>query len=782
MGRTCTKDDEGAKHLRAIRICMPEPSLYRFVPSVLALALAAPASPAVAGELPLAAPNPTVEDPAILSPIVVVGSRAEARAVGGSATYLDEEALQTFAASDVNRVLRQAPGVVLQEEDGFGLRPNIGIRGSGTDRSARVALMEDGVLIAPAPYAAPAAYYFPRLARMTGVEVTKGPGAIKYGPLTTGGAINFTSAPIGGDAEEGLTGRASLLGGDFASVRAHGVLGGWLPTDTAWQVGGRIELLHEQSDGFKRLDNGGPTGFDIDDAVFRLGLRTASGAGMAQALTLKYQTLTERSDETYLGLTLADFAADPYRRYAGSQVDVMDVEHDTLQLSHSLDITTSINLTTTAYRHDTARAWYKLNDVRNGAGTGWVGISTVLDNPAAHPVSLGIVRGDPGVVSGPQGLRVRNNNRAYRSEGVQSVLTSRFDTGGVSHELELSARYHQDSEDRFQRDDVYRMNNGVMELTTRGVDGAQDNRVGEAEAWAFFVRDTIRAGRLTLTPGLRYETIDLRRIDYPTSPPGRDAPTRVIDTGFDVWIPGVGTTWQLTDRVLLVAGAHRGFSNPGPGSNVDPETSWNYEAGLRYDGPVSLEAIAYLNDYDNLLGTCTASTGGGCGIGDQFSGGAVEVRGLEVTASWDAGEAFGRSFGVPLSLVYTLSDGAFQTSFSSAYEPWGVVASGDELPWLPRHQLTLNAGLDFDRWSVDASLNRVSETRATAGSGPIAAGDRIDGRILVDLAATVELTAQASLFASVQNVTDAVYNVGFSPAGARPGAPRLAMAGVRLRF
>lgn len=757
--------------------------MNRTLTSALALALVASATSVLAGEAPPAsAPNPETGDPAILDPIVVVGSAVEARAAGGSATYLDEETLETFAYSDVNRILRQAPGVVLQEEEGFGLRPNIGIRGSGTDRSARVAIMEDGVLIAPAPYSAPAAYYFPRLARMTGVEVVKGPGAIKYGPLTTGGAINFTSTPIGGGAPDGLAGRVTVLGGEYGSVRAHGALGGWIPTRNAWQVGGQIELLHEQSDGFKRLDNGGPTGFDIDDAVFRLGLRTTPGAGMAQTLTLKYQTLTERSDETYLGLTLADFAADPYRRYAGSQVDVMDVDHDTLQLTHSLDITPSVNLTTTAYRHDTTRAWYKVNDVRNGAGTGWVGISTVLDNPEANPISLGIVRGDPGVVSGPQGLRVRNNNRVYASEGVQSVLTTRFGTGGVSHELELSARYHQDSEDRFQRDDIYRMNNGVMELTTRGVDGTQDNRVGEAEAWAFFVRDTIRAGRLTLTPGLRYETIDLKRTNYPTNPPGRAAPTAVIETGFDVWIPGVGATYELNDRILLVAGAHRGFANLGPGSDADPETSWNYEAGLRYDGPVSFEAIAYLNDYDNLLGSCTASTGGGCTIGDQFSGGAVEVRGLEVTASWDAGEALGRGFGAPLSLVYTLSDGEFQTSFSSAYEPWGVVAAGDELPYLPRHQLTLNAGLDFDRWSLDASINRVSETRSVAGSGPIAAGERIDARTLVDLAATVELTSQASLFASVQNVTDEVYNVAFSPAGARPGAPRLAMAGVRLRF
>ena len=52
----------------------------------------------------------------------------------------------------------------------------------------------------------------------------------------------------------------------------------------------------------------------------------------------------------------------------------------------------------------------------------------------------------------------------------------------------------------------------------------------------------------------------------------------------------------------------------------------------------------------------------------------------------------------------------------------------------------------------------------------------------MDLAADWDVTPSATLFASVQNVTDEVHNVGFSPAGARPGAPRLATAGIRLRF
>ena len=89
--------------------------------------------------------------------VTIIGHRGDVADVPGSAHVITNEALAVFIESDILRVLRTVPGVYLQEEEGFGLRPNIGIRGSGLDRSARIALLEDGLLIAPAPYSAPSA-------------------------------------------------------------------------------------------------------------------------------------------------------------------------------------------------------------------------------------------------------------------------------------------------------------------------------------------------------------------------------------------------------------------------------------------------------------------------------------------------------------------------------------------------------------------------------------------------------------------------------------------------
>jgi len=284
-------------------------------------------------------------------------------------------------------------------------------------------------------------------------------------------------------------------------------------------------------------------------------------------------------------------------------------------------------------------------------------------------------------------------------------------------------------------------------------------------------------------PGLRYETIDLKQTRWAATDPDRTTPTSVARSSVDVFIPGVSATWRVAEDIRLVAGAHRGFASPGPGSTVDAETSWNYEAGVKLgSNGWRADLIGFFNDYSNLIGTCTASTGGDCTIGDQFDGGKVDVKGIELSAGRTLGSIATDGFELPVSFAYTYTDAKFKTSFISSYGPWGTVTAGDRLPHIPRHQMTVNAGLVTKGARLNATLNWVGKARATAGRGAILAANRIDDRVLVDLSAEIDLLANVSLFGSVQNLFDVSYNAAFTPAGARPGAPRLALGGIRARF
>ena len=726
---------------------------------------------------------------AALDAIIVTGSAMKAADIGGSATYLDLSDLENFGYTDINRVLRQVPGVNVREEEGFGLRPNISIRGSYDDRNSKIAIYEDGILKAPAAYSAPAAYYFPNVGRMASVEVVKGAGAIKYGPHTAAGAIHLFSNPIP-NAVNSVSGRGQISVGERGTLRAHALAGGYKSLGS-YDLGASLETHQARSDGFKVLDNGGPTGFSTQDYVGKIALRSNAAAGVQQSLEFKFQYYKQHSDETYVGLSMADFALTPNRRYAGSQRDEMDVEHYTYQLTHNVDFGGGWGLTTVGYVTRTQRIWYKLQDVRNAAGANR-STGAILADPS-DPANASAFAYLTGSDSGTGDLRVRNNDRLYRTKGVQTVLTKDFALGGSSHALELSARYHEDSEDRFQQDDRYTMLGGAMVLASAGQPGSNANQLDEARAWSFFLRDTIGIGRLTITPGIRYETIDLMRTRYASSPSSIDRDNRgaLLDrseNNMDVWIPGISATYDMGGGLRVLGGVHRGFTNPGPvsagGSLAEPEISTNWEAGLRYSGDnAELTLIGFFNDYRNFVGTCTASSGGGCTIGEQFSGGRVHAKGIEFTAFYDAGGVLGDGFSMPLGVIYTYTHATFRESLDS-FGPWGDnVARGDLLPNLPQHVLTVNAGIGRGGWRLDLTGNYTSEAFGATGAGAMSDPFvRVEPHMIFDLSGEVELTGNVSLFGSIENLFDKTYNVGVLPAGWRPGLPRTVMGGIRFGF
>jgi Fe(3+) dicitrate transport protein len=694
------------------------------------------------------------------------GSQFEKQNRTGSSYQVSAEELERFNYTDVNRVLLKIPGVNITEEDGFGLRPNISLRGTQAERAAKITLMEDGVLIAPAPYSAPAAYYFPNVARMQAVEVLKGSSQIQYGPFTTGGAINFVSSGI----PSNLEGYGRFNYGNYNTRQTELRIG-----DSGEHLGFVAEYLNYNSDGFKNLDGGGNTGFDRNDYSAKLRYNTSADAKVFQSVTLKLQYSDGLDNETYLGLTDQDFERDPYRRYLASAVDFIELEHDQIQLTHFIKPADNISITTTGYSNNFKRNWYKIDYVDTGDGN--IKIDDVLTSPEEFAAEFAAVSSGQNTADDVFG--VKNNNRAYYSRGVQSVMNINWGKKTLQN-LEIGARYHEDQEDRFQWVDEYGISNGRMNRTTAGTPGTDANRISDASALALHTLYTLTYGNLTLRPGVRYENITLSRDNFGSDDINRtgiNLSTR--ENKVEAFIPGIGIHYRVDNNLAFFGGVHQGFSPPGSSPDVEEERSVNYEVGSRYLlGRLRGETTLFFNDYSNLLGSDLAAAGGG-GTTDLFNAGEVNVAGLELSLTYDLLENQNQ-ISLPLTVNYTFTDTEFRNAFDS--DIYGEVAVGDEIPYIARHQFNIIAGMAHDKFDLNLNARFVGAMRTLAGTGDIPQDQEVPSNFIMDLSGRYHLNRNISFTTNIINLLDNQYAVSRQPAGLRPGHPFGLNVGVVGRF
>lgn len=708
--------------------------------------------------------------------VTIIGSLEEARKIAGSAHFIGEQQLRQFAYSDVQRIVREVPGVSLQIEDGYGLRPNIGIRGVATERSGRITLLEDNVLIAPAPYSAPAAYYFPTMGRMAAVEVVKGPAAITQGPYTIGGALNMASTPI--PRETGGTLLTEV--GQDATYRVHATYGG--RSDNG--VGFLIEAHQWQSDGFQTIDrSGADTGLDVTDFTAKL---SYAPVGSPHAIELKLQLADQDSNQSYLGLSDADFGNDALRRYGLSELDNIATEHEQAILRYSFDVTANLSVTATAYNNTHQRNWFKTEGIDldgsvnadSFSGSSWASVVDAVNlgkglGTYTHEELQGILDGNIDTAAGS--VQLRSNNREYYSRGLQFGANWDGSFGGALHSVSMGLRFHEDEEDRFQRNDTYSQVAGKLGLDSLGTEGNAGNQVQSAEALAFYIRDEISFGDWTLSPGIRFEDIDQDRVRYKNGA-ARDFRDGRQNTA-QVWLPGIGVSYQATPAFSVIGGVHKGFTAPSNSPGVEEEVAINYELGARFqDGSLSAELIAFVSNYDNLLGQCTASSGSDCVIGDAFNGDAATVSGLEALLTADLSQ--NAAYRLPLTLSYTRIDGEFDTSIADT-DFFGTVEAGDPLPYLPENQLRIALGLETGQWTGYLSANYVDDVCVRASCG---AFERTDDSLTIDFSTSYQFSPMVNVFARVENLTDTHDIMGRQPYGARPNKERTLSAGLRLNF
>ncbi|MGH7516969.1 MAG: TonB-dependent receptor family protein [Gemmatimonadales bacterium] len=710
-----------------------------------------------------------------LPTIEVIGSRASLTGIPGSGEVIDSATLANAHVFSTTEALRKVTGLIVRDEEGFGLRPNIGVRGLNPTRSSKVLLLEDGIPFVIAPYGANESYYHPPIDRFQRVEVLKGSGQILFGPQTIGGVINYITPPI--PARPGATVAITPGNRDYFNGRVS-VGGSW------GGAGVLAEYMRKQGDGSREN-----VGSKLDDA----NIKTAFHLGERHTITLRGNYYRERSNVTYSGLTESEFAVDPYQNPFVN--DSMLLDRWGASATHRFGLSGSAALTTTAYGYQVHRDWW-----RQSSNSGQ------RPNDRSDPACSGIA--NLSTTCGNEG-RLRD----YTVYGVEPRLRWSYALGNVAGVTDIGVRAHYEFQERLQV-------NGASPLarepgpSTDANAGLKEDNERANQAYSAFVQQRFIVGRLAVVPGVRVEHVRYRRTNLlPVATGGAEMSGRTTLTQL---IPGLGATYQVGAGTTVFTGVHRGFAPPrtedvidnatGGVVDLDAELSWNYEAGVRTDltPGLRIEATAFAMDFQNQI--IAANLAGGA-TSTLTSAGETTHRGVELAARWSAARWLPRGHDVYLQGAYTwlpvaefagtrfafvgTGDGDEIGKIYVAQNATGsraqVSVSGNRLPYAPEHLFTgtlgyaHQAGLDLrlEGVRVGSQFGDALNTRVLSADGQ---QGPIPAFTIWNVAASFRIRpTHSTVFVTVKNLFDKLY-IADRSRGLIPGGPRLVQAGITQVF
>jgi Fe(3+) dicitrate transport protein len=741
-----TVDTDAAGHF-AVALA---PGTWRLSTRVPGFATAT-ADVALAGDMPVTVAL-TVNPAGLAEEVTVLATRLGGlpetlRRMPGALETVDAQTLASSHVFTINEALRTVTGITVRDEEGFGLRPNIGIRGLNPTRSTKVLLLEDGIPLTYAPYGDNASYYHPPVERIESIEVLKGSGQIAYGPSTVGGVINYVTAV----PPQRTAGSATLEGGSRNFFNGYGTVG-----TTRGRLGLLGSYMRRQGDGAR--DH---THSSLDDLTGKAVVTLAP----SQLLTVRASRYAEDSNVTYSGLRLDEFSAAP--RQNPFVNDRFDGTRTGTSATHAMVLSSRAVLSTNLYASWFARDWWRQssnsaqrpNDAADGACGGMANLLTTCGN--------------------------EGRLRRYATYGIEPRLRVDHATFGVRQETDLGVRAHTEHQDR-------RQENGDTPISRSGL--LVENNVREADAVAAFVQHRVLVGDVTVTPGLRVEHVRFSRTN------------RLANAGAGVsgassltqFVPGLGVAYGPSDRLTAFGGVHRGFAPPrvedvitntGGVIELDPELSWNYEAGLRTQpiAGLSLDSTVFRMDYENQL--VPASLAGGVGA-VLTNGGATLHQGLELAARLDSRvlsstSAHRTSIRTAFTWLPVARFTGVRTSNISGFST--VSVSGNRLPYAPTRTLTTTLGYAHER-GLDLMIEaqHVGEQFADdLNTIPVTAdGQRglLPAMTLWNASVSYRLRrAPVTLFGTIKNLSDLTAVVDRTR-GILPSHPRLLQFGARVGF
>jgi Fe(3+) dicitrate transport protein len=691
--------------------------------------------------------------------IELIGSRPERfERVPGSASLITTQEISQVAGVSSHEVFRRISGLHAVEEEGLGLRANIGIRGLDPDKSRTVLMLEDGIPVALAPYGEPEMYYTPSMDRMASVEVVKGSGSILFGPQTFGGVINYLTA----DPPASPTTTVHMRGGQggfFVGRVGYGT--------TVGNAGLQVNYLRRQGNNIGIID------FALNDLTAKFKLVT----GERSVLGLKVGAYDEVSNSTYIGLSQAMYDSGNFDFVHLAPDDELRVRRYSISATQDVYFSDQLRLRTTAYGYTTTRNWSR-QDFDNSPVAGREYIRTL---------------GNTSVPGGAIYFRdlTGNRNRQFEVAGVEPRLTANFATGDVRHELDAGMRY------LYERAFEQRINGRVISPTSGNL---RDDEIRTGHAVSSYIQNKIAfTDRFSVTPGVRFESFwysrEILRLN--------NSDTEVTsDDHLLELIPGLGLNYVLGQGSSIFAGIHRGFGPPrvkdaisatGQSEELDAERSWNMEIGTRsrLSPYVSVELTGFWLDFSNQVIPVSESSGGQ-GVPNATgltNGGATRHYGIESGLTIDSMRLFSDDFRARFKGTFTWTQATFSNDRFVLSGGERVNVKGNTLPYAPEYlfngvvDLFMPAGIEAGigaTW-IGRQFGDVLNTESgslNGRQGPIASYLVLDARASWKLPAVEGL----SLSIAVKNLLDERYIVSRRPQGIRVGLPRFVTAGLDFSF
>ncbi len=469
------------------------------------------------------------------------GLQNKVKNFAGARTLVEREAILESGASNIGDVMRRVPGVQVTDNSSSGgssISLNIGVRGLEGRYSPRSTVLLDGLPMAVAPYGQPHLSFAPvSLNNVESVDVVRGGAAVRYGPQNVGGIINFKTRSIP-DAP---------LAAD-ASVRYNSYGEGGAKRQYSAFVGGTSEaglglaLLYSGSQGSawrKHSDE------QVDDLALKF--RYALGANAEVYGKLSHY---EAKSDIPGGLTTAQYAGDPFQ--STHSHDAWSGRRDGVDVGYINSLSATQEFEVRAFYNQSFRQ------------------SVLADKADADAKS------------------VSRQPRDYEVTGIEPRYTHSLQLGGVRHDVTVGYRYlHERAEESVNG----RKLGGAAETTSRRSDNSTD-------AHAVYIDDQIHLGKWRVTPGLRFEDIQMGRVDRT---PGKDSTSEEV--GVSKALPVLNIAYLLSKQVTLFGNYNTSFGsiqhshlNQSPsGKALQPEVAKTVELGARLNRK-DLKAEATLFD------------------------------------------------------------------------------------------------------------------------------------------------------------------------------------------